>query len=205
MARYIVGVTGASGIILGYRLVHHLTDLKHRVDLVMSRDAGLTASLEMNDKLSSAEKWLSSFSDEQQSYIRSYSIKDFMAPMASGSALFDGMAIIPCSMATLGAIAAGLADNLLRRAADVSLKERRKLVIVPRETPLSDIHLENMLRLSRSGAVILPPAPGWYTQPKTMEEMEDFIVGRVMDSLGVKHSVYPRWSVGTLKEQHISE
>ena len=103
------------------------------------------------------------------------------------------MAVCPCSMGTLGAIAGGLADNLIERAADVMLKERRPLVLVPRETPLSAIHLENMLRLARAGAVILPPAPGFYTRPQSVDDIVDFVVARVLDHLGVPHELVPRW------------
>jgi len=103
------------------------------------------------------------------------------------------MAVCPCSMGTLGALAAGMADNLIERAADVMLKERRTLVLVPRETPLSAIHLENMLKLSRAGAVILPPSPGFYAHPRTIEDLVDFVVARVLDQLGVEHALGPRW------------
>ena len=116
-----------------------------------------------------------------------------MAPMASGSNPGDAMAICPCTMGTLGAIANGLADNLIERAADVMLKERRPLVLVPRETPLSAIHLENMLKLARAGAVILPPAPGFYTHPQTVADLVDFVVARVLDHLAVPHALLPRW------------
>ncbi len=116
-----------------------------------------------------------------------------MAPVASGSNPADAMAICPCTMGTLAAIACGLADNLIARAADVMLKERRPLVLVPRETPLSAIHLENMLRLARAGVVILPPAPGFYDRPQSIAELVDFVVARILDRLGVPHSLGPRW------------
>ena len=116
-----------------------------------------------------------------------------MAPIASGSNPADAMAICPCSMGTLGAIAHGLADNLIERAADVMLKERRPLVLVPRETPLSAIHLDNMLKLAQAGAVILPPAPGFYTHPRSVEDIVDFVVARILDQLRVPHDLVPRW------------
>ena len=122
-----------------------------------------------------------------------HSRDDWMAPMASGSNPGDAMAICPCTMGTLGAVANGMADNLIERAADVMLKERRPLVLVPRETPLSAIHLENMLKLARAGAVILPPAPGFYTRPRTIDDVVDFVVARVLDHLGVPHALVPRW------------
>ena len=119
--------------------------------------------------------------------------EDWMAPVASGSNPADAMAVCPCSMGTLGAIAHGLADNLIERAADVMLKERRPLVLVPRETPLSAIHLENMLTLARAGAVILPPAPGFYDRPQAVADLVDFVVARVLDQLRVPHALGPRW------------
>jgi len=125
--------------------------------------------------------------------IEVFSREDWNAPIASGSSAADAMAICPCTVGTLGAIAAGLADNLIERAADVMLKERRPLVLVPRETPLSAIHLENMLKLARAGAVILPPTPGFYTKPQTVDDIVDFVVARVLDHLGVGHTLVPRW------------
>jgi len=116
-----------------------------------------------------------------------------MSPVASGSNPADAMAICPCSLGTLGAVAGGLADNLIERAADVMLKERRPLVLVPRETPLSAIHLENMLKLARAGAVILPPSPGFYGHPQSIDELVDFVVARILDQLGVSHALGPRW------------
>jgi flavin prenyltransferase len=119
--------------------------------------------------------------------------EDWLAPVASGSNPADAMAVCPCSMGTLGAIAHGLADNLIERAADVMLKERRPLVLVPRETPLSSIHLDNMSKLAHAGAVILPPAPGFYTRPQTVADLVDFVVARVLDQLHVPHDLVPRW------------
>ena len=120
-------------------------------------------------------------------------MRDGLAPVASGSNPADAMAICPCSMGTLAAVAAGLSDSLIERAADVMLKEKRKLVIVPRETPFSTLHLENMLRLSNAGAVILPANPGFYHHPKSVDELVDFIVARVLDQLGVTHTLMQRW------------
>ena len=122
--------------------------------------------------------------------------EDWMAPLASGSNPADAMVVCPCSMGTLAAIAAGLADNLIERAADVMLKERRPLVLVPRETPLSVIHLENMLRVARAGAAIVPPSPGFYTRPASVADMVDFVVARVLDQLGVPHALVARWGRG---------
>jgi 4-hydroxy-3-polyprenylbenzoate decarboxylase len=127
--------------------------------------------------------------------LRVFGREDWMAPVASGSNPADAMAVCPCSMGTLGAIAAGLADNLIERAADVMLKERRPLVLVPRETPLSAIHLENMLKLARAGAVILPPVPAFYTRPDSVGAIVDFVVARVLDQLGVANDLVARWGV----------
>ncbi len=193
MAHYVIGVTGASGIILAYKLLDSLTQLGHSISLVMTKDASATAILELGAHLATAEKMMSSLSEPQQQLIKCYAHSNFYAPIASGSCRFDGMVIVPCSMATLAAVAMGLADNLVRRAADVTLKERRKLVIVPRESPFSSIHLENLLKLSQVGAVIVPPIPAWYSLPKSLEEVEQFIVGRILDVLAVEGYHYPRW------------
>lgn len=193
MAHYIIGITGASGIILAYRLLDSLTQLGHSISLVMTKDASSTAILEVGAHLATAEKMVSSLSESQQLLVKCYAQGNFYAPIASGSCRFDGMVLVPCSMATLAAVTMGLADNLVRRAADVTLKERRKLVIVPRESPFSSIHLENLLKLSQMGAVIVPPIPAWYSLPKSLEEVEQFIVGRILDVLGVEGYQYPRW------------
>jgi 4-hydroxy-3-polyprenylbenzoate decarboxylase len=126
--------------------------------------------------------------------------QDFSAGIASGSFPTGGMVIIPCSMSTLGAIACGMTTNLITRAADVHLKERRKLILVPRETPLSLIHLENMVQVTRAGAVVLPAMPGWYHRPDRLEDLIDFVVGRICDQLGIAITLAPRWG-----EQHQSD
>jgi 4-hydroxy-3-polyprenylbenzoate decarboxylase len=125
--------------------------------------------------------------------LRVFGREDWFAPVASGSNPPDAMVICPCTVGTLAAVAAGLSDNLIERAADVTLKEGRKLILVPRETPFSALHLENMLRLSRAGAVILPANPGFYHKPKRVEDLVDFVVARILDHLGVKHDLMARW------------
>ncbi len=192
MSRFIVGITGASGARLGFIAVKELTKLKHNVELVFSRDSISSVLQEMGDSFASPQKFIENIPEESRSYIRLHQIQDFNAPIASGSFKHDGCLVIPCSMATLGAIATGVSDNLLRRAADVTLKERRKLVLVVREAPLHEIHLENMLKLARMGACIFPPEPAWYMNPTSMEEMEHFLVSRILDQLGVDIGA-PRW------------
>ena len=140
-----------------------------------------------------AQRMLAGRFGAREGQLHVFGREDWMAPIASGSNPADAMAICPCSMGTLGAIAAGLADNLIERAADVMLKERRPLVLVPRETPLSTIHLDNMLRLAQAGAVVLPPSPGFYNRPQTVADIVDFVVARVLDQLRVPHALAARW------------
>ena len=191
MSRIVVCVSGASGVILAHKTVAELLSHGHRVDLVISRDAPLTITEELGPELASGKKFCESFG--QDAAVTLYNSQDFSAPIASGSCLFDAVLIVPCSMATLGAVAAGLSDNLIRRVADVCLKERRKLVLAVRETPLSAIHLENMLKLSQLGAVILPPVPAWYLKPQSVGDIEDTIVTRILDQIGIHSNKSPRW------------
>ncbi len=193
MAEIVVGVSGASGIVLAHRAIDVLTHMHHQVHLILSKAALWTALEEMGSEFGTTQKFLATFSAAQQSRIRLHNIGDFSSPLASGSYPTHGMLVIPCSMATLAAIAIGLSDNVLRRAADVHIKERRPLVVVPREMPLAENHLENMLRITRMGGIIAPPVPGWYTKPSNLKEMEDFIVGRLLDSLKIDAGLYPRW------------
>lgn len=193
MARIVVGISGASGSILAHRLIHALILLGHEVELVISRDASLTIHYEMGEAFASPQKFVKSYPEELQHLIRLHHITDFTAPIASGSYRFDACIVLPCSMATLAAISMGFADNLLRRAADVALKEKRRLVLVPREAPLSEIHLENMLKLAKMGVVIFPPMPAWYMRPQSLEETERFLVSRLLDQLGIVADTMPRW------------
>ncbi len=188
MAHIVLGVSGASGIVLAKRTLYWLTTLGHTVDLVFSRAALLTASEELGKEYGRAQRWL-----EDAPSATLYSSSDFTAPFASGSNKRDGMIVVPCSMGSVAAIRHGLADNLLRRAADVMIKEKRPLVLVPRETPLSEIHLENMLGLAKMGVYIVPPMPAWYLQPRTLEEVEDAIVGRIFDALQLPADFCMRW------------
>lgn len=182
--RLIVGMTGATGAVLGVQLLRELrTHPGVETHLVLSRWAGIT--LEMETGLSVREA--ADLADVR------YGPGDQGAAIASGSFHADGMVVIPCSMKTLAGIRLGYAEGLVARAADVTLKERRKLVLVPRETPLSDIHLENMLALSRMGAVIVPPMPAFYTKPATVSDIVDHLVARVLDQFGIESSAATRW------------
>jgi len=179
----IVAITGCSGVIYGVRLLEACRKLGIETDLIVSQAAEKLLELELGKTIKDIRKLAT----------RNYPQDDLAAPLASGSVKTDGMVIAPCSMKTLGAIASGIADNLITRAADVTLKEGRPLVLVPRETPLNLIHLENMVKLKRAGATILPAMPGFYHKPKEISELIDFIVGRILDVLGVEHKLYRRW------------
>lgn len=189
--------TGASGLPYGVRLLECLLAAQARVYLLYSPAAQIVARQELDLTFPTQPHAAASFFSERYGakpgQLTVFGREDWLAPIASGSNPADAMAICPCSMGTAGALAAGLADNLIERAADVMLKERRGLVLVPRETPLSTIHLENLTRLSRAGAVILPPAPGFYGRPDSVGDLVDFVVARVLDQLGVAHPLGPRW------------
>lgn len=188
----VVGITGASGAPYAVRLLEQLVSGNRTVSLIVSKyglrlldtEVGI-GSVEALRTAVGATAW--------DSCVQTYSNDDRGAPPASGSALTSGMIVCPCSMGTLSAIAAGASRSLIERAADVTLKERRKLVLVPRETPLSAIHLGNMLRLTRAGAVIMPAAPGFYHKPKQISDLVDFVVARMLDQLGVEQSLVKRW------------
>lgn len=189
--------TGASGIGYGIRLLECLLGAGVRVYLLYSQVAHIVAKQELDLVLparpAEAERYFSGRFSAAPGQLRVFGKEDWYAPVASGSNPADAMVICPCTMGTLASVAAGLADNLIERAADVMLKEGRSLVLVPRETPLSQIHLENMLRLARAGAVILPANPGFYHRPESVEAVIDFIVARVLDQLRVPHQLLPRW------------
>ena len=193
--------TGASGMPYGLRLLQCLLAAKVRVYLIYSSAAQIVAKQELALTLpaqpAAAAALLTERFAADSSQLTVFGREDWMSPAASGSNPADAMSICPCSLGTLGAVAAGLADNLIERAADVMLKERRPLVLVPRETPLSAIHLENMLKLARAGAVILPPSPGFYGNPQSIGDLVDFVVARVLDQLNVSHTLGPRWGVGS--------
>jgi flavin prenyltransferase len=195
-APIVVGITGASGAPYAVRLLQQLAASHRPVSLIVSKYGMRLLDTEMGigsmDALREAvgkDKW--------DSCVEIFGNDDRGAPPASGSSLTAGMIVCPCSMGTLSAIAVGASRSLIERAADVTLKERRKLILVPRETPLSAIHLENMLRLARAGAVVMPAAPGFYHRPKQIAQLVDFMVARMLDHLGVEQTLVSRWEGAT--------
>jgi 4-hydroxy-3-polyprenylbenzoate decarboxylase len=189
--------TGASGMGYGLRLLSCLIESGATVWLIYSQAAQIVAKQELDLTLPSraadAEREFAKRFHARAGQLRVFGRDDWNAPLASGSNPADAMVICPCTMGTLASVAAGLSDNLIERAADVMLKEQRKLVLVPRETPYSAIHLENMLKLARAGAVILSANPGFYHRPQSVEAVIDYVVARVLDHLGVPHQLMQRW------------
>jgi 4-hydroxy-3-polyprenylbenzoate decarboxylase len=184
--RLVVGLTGASGTIYGVTLLRELKRREVETYLVITEGAEMIAKHELGMSRAAIEELAS----------KSYAEDDLLSPLASGSFQVDGVVVVPCSMKTLSAIANGFSSNVLCRAADCTLKEGRKLILVPRETPMNQIHLENMLRVARSGAVILPASPAFYHMPKTIEDLVHFIVGKILDQLAIEHALYARWQGG---------
>jgi 4-hydroxy-3-polyprenylbenzoate decarboxylase len=189
----VLAITGASGAPYAVRLLEQLVLAEHPVWLIVSShgwrlletEAGVRGPAELRHRVSGAgwERFVTMFDDNDRG-----------AAPASGSARSAGMVVCPCSMGTLSAISQGTSRSLVERAADVALKERRRLILVPRETPLSVIHLENMLRVTRAGATVLPAAPGFYHEPRDIDDLVDFIVARVLDHVGVEHRIGRRWA-----------
>lgn len=197
MKQIIVGVTGASGAILGERLIRHLLGGGHRVDAVISPSGVKVFEEELGVDFSGGfpelrRKFLKHYKNNPKLAIAS--ADDFAAKVSSGSAKIDAMVIAPCSLSTAASIAHGVTLNLIHRAASVSIKEKRPLILVPRESPLSPIHLRNLLALSEIGVHIVPATTAFYHKPKTVEAMVDFTLGRVLDLLKIKHSLVKRWS-----------
>ena len=190
-----LGITGASGAPYAVRLLRALDEAQVSVRLIVSRHGWRLLHEELAiDDLAGLRAATGGWSR-----VTLYDEADRGATPASGSAASRGMVVCPCSMGTLASIAAGTSRNLVERAADVALKERRPLVLVPRETPLSLIHLENMLRVTRAGATVLPAAPGFYGRPQRIEELVDFVVARILDHLGVEHRLGVRWRSGEVR------
>ena len=181
--KIVIGLSGASGIIYGIRLIEVLHSINIETYLIISEWAKKNIEIETNKTL----EYVKSLSSVNYDNFR------LDASVSSGSFLHDGMVIVPCSMKSLSSIANGYDDTLISRAASVTLKESRKLIIVPRETPLSRIHLENMIKLQQAGAIILPAMPGFYHQPSTIEEIVDHLVGKILDQLNIKHDLFKRW------------
>lgn len=194
---YIIGITGASGAILGIRLIEELLGAGRSVGAIVSAAAWGIIEYEIGDD-KTRDLSLSGLVARRRpeldlARLCEYANDDLFAPPASGSFRFDAAVVAPCSMKTLSAVASGYADSLITRAADVALKERRRLVLVPRETPLARSHIENMLRARDAGADIVPPVPGFYTRPRTIDDVVDFTVGKVLNLLGIKHDLFPEW------------
>lgn len=183
MKKIVVGISGGSGSIYAVSLLKALQQLNIETHLVVSTMGEYVTKHECGIGLEELKKMASHFHDN----------KNFAAPIASGSFKVDGMVVVPCSMKTLASIAHGFSDNLLTRACDVTIKEKRKLVLVPRETPLSPIHLENMLKLSKIGVTIFPPSPGFYNHPESLEDIVINMTGRILDSLDIDNKLVKRW------------
>lgn len=201
-----LAITGASGAQYGLRLLECLLQADIKVYLMISKAAQVVIATETDFKLPAQrpemktyllEKFFASLDkkevEEKAKLLEIFGKDQWMAPVASGSGAPDAMVVCPCSTGTLSSIAVGACDNLIERAADVCLKERKKLILVPRETPLSDIHLENMLKLSRMGVTILPASPGFYNKPQSINDMVDFVVARILNHLKVEQSLVPPW------------
>ncbi len=189
LGRYIVGITGASGSIYGKRVIEELLQRRQEVCLVATDNGSKVFEYEIGIGV---DRFLEIMCKEKSSITR-YENDNFFAPIASGSYDIDAMVVAPCTMTTIGKMSTGISDTLLTRAADVCLKERRRLVVVPREMPLNSIHLKNMLTLSLENAVILPPIPSFYQHPYTIEDQTDSIVGRILQSIGIENDLYKKW------------
>jgi len=196
MKQIVVAITGASGSVYGVRLVAELLNAGCRVTLLLTRsgadvlryETGLAWQGSVAERLAQMRDYFGA-----DCRLEHYAEDDLFAPVASGSSAPDAVVICPCSMGTAGRMAAGLGSNLVERVADVALKEHRELILVPRETPFNRIHLENLLRLSQAGAHILPAMPAFYHKPQTIDELVDFVVGKILDSLRIQHQLFQRW------------
>jgi len=199
MDKIVLAMTGASGAVYGLRLTEELLRAGRNVVLLLSR-AGRQVlhhetGFDWTGPLDSRRKVIAGHFQAGEALVH-YDEDDLFAPVASGSSAADAMVVAPCSMGCAGRLAGGLSGNLIERCADVALKEGRPLLLVPRETPFNQLHLENLLRLSQAGARIVPAMPAFYQQPSSVEEMVDFVVGKVLDQLGIDHQLYRRWGDG---------
>jgi len=194
---YHVAITGASGPVMGLRLIEELLHHGKDVGAVVSPDARITMGHELfggNPVPDTIDEMFKALGKEVKTgQLHEYQPHDFFTPLASGTAPFKAMIIVPCSMKTLAAVAHGYSDSLVTRGADVALKEGRPLILVPRETPLSLVHIENLGAVKRAGADIVMPVPGFYTFPKSVDDVIDFIVGKILNLLDIEHDLFPRW------------
>jgi 4-hydroxy-3-polyprenylbenzoate decarboxylase len=194
---FALAITGASGAPYALRLLEVLLAQGERVDVMISAPGQIVIAMETGLKLpgraAEMRRLLAERFSADDRQLRVFGREEWTAPLASGSSAPRAMVVCPCTTGTLASIAAGSSHNLIERAADVVIKEGRKLVLVPRETPFSAIHLENMLKLARLGVVILPPSPGFYQQPVSLEDLVDFVVARILDQLAIDHDLLPRW------------
>ncbi len=192
-----LGITGASGVQYGFHLLESLLKADQNVYLMISKAAqvviGMETEFTLPGRASEIQKILIKKYNCNEKQLRVFGEDEWTAPVASGSNNVSAMVVCPCSMGALSAFANGASNNLLERAADVTLKERKKLILVPRETPYSDIHLENMLKLSRMGVVIVDANPGFYNDPKSIDDLVDFVVAKILDQLGIEHGMQPKW------------
>jgi flavin prenyltransferase len=179
----VIAITGASGVIYSLKLLEALKELEVETGVVVSKPAEIIIDYELDKKLEEIKSLSNHY----------YEPNDLTSSINSGSFKFDSLVIVPCSMKTLSAIANGYANNVITRVADVALKENRKTVIVPRETPLRAIHLENMLEIAREGGIILPAMPAFYHKPETLDDMVNFVVGKILDSLNIENNLFKRW------------
>lgn len=193
---YIVGITGASGPIIGVRLIEELLKSEREVAAVVSDSAKKIIKIEIGESSSIRGLIHQRNGSANLARLVEYGNDDICAPPASGSFDFTAVVVAPCSMKSLASIACGYADTLIGRAADVALKEGRRCVLVPRESPLSLIHIENMLRAKRAGADIVPPVPGFYAHPQTIGDVVDFTVGKILSLLGIEHALFKKWGDG---------
>lgn len=199
MTNIIVGISGGSGAPYALRLLDVLLRAEYQVKVILSPAAEKILALEcdvhVDGSLVERQEQLRRALPIEKTEVglELYDHRDLAAPISSGSFPSSGMVIVPCSMGTLGRIAAGISPDLISRAADVALKERRKLIVVPRETPLSEIHIRNMLAVTRAGAVVLPAMPGFYHRPERISDMVDMVVSRILDQLGIANQIFTRW------------
>lgn len=191
--QWIIGITGASGAIYGVRLCRELLSLGYSLHLIITEAGWRVLKEELNWNTTQRKQTLEMHFGALRGPYTYHSIQDIGASIASGSYQTKGMVVVPCSMGTLSGIAHGSSDNLMRRAADVMLKENRRLILLPRETPLHAIHLENMLKLAKLGVTMIPAMPAFYNHPQTLDDMIKFVVGKVLDTMNIDHELYKRW------------